>query len=310
MSETFERLFAGGFKGIIAGFLMCAVSTVAFCEGTPTTPATPAGPEAAEKGADQDLKFRITTTMGVIEGKLFYKQAPKTVSNFVELARKGFYNGIIFHRVIKEFMIQTGDPKGNGTGGPGYTFADEIIPELKHSKPGMLSMANSGPNTNGSQFFITVKETPNLDGRHAVFGEVTSGLDVAIKISEVKTAPGDRPEKDLKMDKVEILGDWFKPVAVEKIKEMGEDDLKKLTQKPIETLLKKIGEAQSLGNLQKASFGQARSRGDKAQVEFSADFEKSKGAQLLLYGEVKNNNFEILQFQFAKGDATKTMLKK
>lgn len=253
---------------------------------------------------EKELKVKITTSMGVIEAKLYDKQTPKTVSNFVELARKKFYDGIIFHRVIPNFMIQTGDPKGNGTGGPGYNFADEIVPELKHSKAGILSMANSGPNTNGSQFFITVKETPHLDGRHTVFGEVTSGLDVAIKISEAK-ATNDKPNQDIKMEKVEIIGDSFKPVAVEKIKEVSDEELKKITTKPIENLLKKIGEAQALGALQKATFGQSRARGDKAQVEYQADFEKNKGAQLLLYGEIKGGNFEILQFQFAKGDGSK-----
>ena len=253
---------------------------------------------------EKELKVKITTTMGIIEAKLFYQQTPKTVSNFVELARKGFYNGILVHRVIPNFMIQTGDPKGNGTGGPGYNFADEIVPELKHTKAGILSMANSGPNTNGSQFFVTVKETPHLDGRHTVFGEVTSGLDVAIKISEAKSQ-NDKPVTDIKMDKVEIIGDWFKPVAVEKIKEVSDDEIKKITAKPIETLLKKIGEAQSLGALQKATFGTSRARGDKAQVEYQADFEKNKGAQLLLYGELKGGNFDILQFQFAKGDGGK-----
>ena len=253
---------------------------------------------------EKELKVKITTTMGIIEAKLFYQQTPKTVSNFVELARKGFYNGSLVHRVIPNFMIQTGDPKGNGTGGPGYNFADEIVPELKHTKAGILSMANSGPNTNGSQFFVTVKETPHLDGRHTVFGEVTSGLDVAIKISEAKSQ-NDKPVTDIKMDKVEIIGDWFKPVAVEKIKEVSDDEIKKITAKPIETLLKKIGEAQSLGALQKATFGTSRARGDKAQVEYQADFEKNKGAQLLLYGELKGGNFDILQFQFAKGDGGK-----
>lgn len=253
---------------------------------------------------NKELKVKITTNMGVIEAKLFHKQTPKTVSNFVELARKGFYNGIIFHRVIPNFMIQTGDPKGNGTGGPGYNFADEFVPELKHTKPGILSMANAGPNTNGSQFFITVKETPHLDGRHTVFGEVTSGMDIATKISEAKSQ-NDKPVTDIKMEKVEIIGDWFKPVAVEKIKEVGEDELKKMTAKPIENLLKKIGEAQALGSLQKTTFGQSRARGDKAQVEYQADFEKNKGAQILLYGEIKGNSFEILQFQFAKGDPNK-----
>ncbi len=263
--------------------------------------ALPASAQDNKATPDQDLKVKITTNMGVIEAKLFHKQAPKTVSNFVELARKGFYNGIVFHRVIPDFMIQTGDPKGNGTGGPGYAFADEFVPELKHSKPGMLSMANSGPNTNGSQFFITVKETPHLDNRHSVFGEVTSGMDVAINISKAKTT-ADRPEKEIKMEKVEIIGDWFKPVAVEKIKEMGEDELKKLTQKTVENLLKKIGEAQNLGAMEKATWTQGRSKSDKAQVEYAADFAKNKGAQILLFGEIKGSNFDVLQFQFAKGD--------
>jgi len=256
------------------------------------------------KAGEEDLRVKITTSMGVIEAKLFHKQAPKTVSNFVELARKGFYNGIVFHRVIPDFMIQTGDPQGNGTGGPGYAFADEFSPELKHSKAGMFSMANSGPNTNGSQFFITVKETPHLDNRHSVFGEVVSGLDVAIAISKVKTT-SDRPDKEIKMDKVEIVGDWFKPVAVEKIKEIGDEDLKKLTQKPVENLLRKIAEAQGLGALQKANWNQGRAKGDKAQVEYMADFAKNKGAQILLFGEVKGTTFDVLQFQFAKGDPSK-----
>jgi cyclophilin family peptidyl-prolyl cis-trans isomerase len=130
---------------------------------------------------ENNLKFKITTSMGVIEGVLFHKEAPKTVPNFAKLARSGFYNGIIFHRVIPKFMIQTGDPKGDGTGGPGYSFADEFGPGLKHAKPGLLSMANAGPNTNGSQFFITVAPTPHLDNRHAIFGEVTSGYEIARK---------------------------------------------------------------------------------------------------------------------------------
>ncbi len=159
----------------------------------------------------KELKVKITTNMGVIEGKLFHDKVPKTVENFVTLARKGFYNGIVFHRVIPKFMIQTGDPQGNGTGGPGYKFADEFHKDLKHSKAGIFSMANSGPNTNGSQFFITVAATPWLDGKHSVFGEVTKGEDIAIKISEAPTAAGDRPAKEIKMEKVEIIGDWYQP---------------------------------------------------------------------------------------------------
>lgn len=134
----------------------------------------------------------LHTTQGEIVIKLFRDKAPLTTANFLNLADEGFYDGIIFHRVIKDFMAQVGDPltkeKGKealwGTGGPGYMIADEFDPELKHDKPGIVSMANSGPNTGGSQFFITHVATPWLDGKHAVFGEVTDGLDVLMKIKK------------------------------------------------------------------------------------------------------------------------------
>ncbi len=151
------------------------------------------------------VKVNIETTLGLIEVKLFAAEAPKTVDNFVKLANKGFYDGIIFHRVIPDFMIQTGDPTGTGMGGPGYQFADEFTAKQKHSKPGILSMANSGPNTNGSQFFITVAPTPWLDGKHAVFGEVTGGMDIATKISMVNRDRNDKPIKEIKMIKVTVL---------------------------------------------------------------------------------------------------------
>lgn len=255
----------------------------------------------AADGKDQELKVKITTTLGVIEAKLFHKEAPNTVANFVELARKGFYNGIVFHRVIPKFMIQTGDPKGNGTGGPGYAFGDEFSPNLKHSKPGIFSMANSGPNTNGSQFFITVAPTPHLDNRHSVFGEVVTGMDIATKISEVDRDGSDRPKKELKMEKVEIIGDWYKPVAVAKSKELSEDDLKKISKSGAEKLLKAIGEAQGLGALGKSNFAQSRAKGSSAQVIYDAEFAKAKKAHIVLMGEVKGENFEVQQFQFDRG---------
>jgi cyclophilin family peptidyl-prolyl cis-trans isomerase len=145
------------------------------------------------------------TTLGNFTIELFEKQVPNTVGNFVKLAEKNFYDGVVFHRVIDGFMIQGGDPTGTGRGGPGYTFADEIDPTLKHNSEGILSMANAGPNTNGSQFFITLVPTPHLDGKHAVFGKVVEGIDVVRKIGKTKTSkPGDRPVVDVVMNKVTI----------------------------------------------------------------------------------------------------------
>ncbi|MGX1929429.1 peptidylprolyl isomerase [Flagellimonas sp. 2504JD4-2] len=159
----------------------------------------------------------IQTTQGDIIVKLEHEKTPVTVANFVSLAEgnnpyvadslkgKKYYDGIIFHRIIKDFMIQGGDPTGTGRGNPGYKFKDEFHDSLAHSKKGILSMANSGPTTNGSQFFITHKETPWLNGKHTVFGEVVSGIDVVDTIANVKTLPGDKPEVDVVMNKVEIV---------------------------------------------------------------------------------------------------------
>jgi cyclophilin family peptidyl-prolyl cis-trans isomerase len=132
----------------------------------------------------KEYNATIKTNKGDIELKLYATQAPTTVNNFVCLAEDGFYDGLTFHRVIKDFMIQGGDPAGSGRGGPGYTFNDEFDPKLKHDRPGVLSMANAGANTNGSQFFITHVPTPWLDGKHSVFGQVTKGQDVVDAIEQ------------------------------------------------------------------------------------------------------------------------------
>lgn len=158
------------------------------------------------------LSAVFNTTLGEFEIELFHKDCPETVWNFVNLAegrqktsKEGpFYNGIIFHRVIRGFMIQGGDPEGSGRGGPGYRFGDEFKPHLKHNTEGILSMANAGPGTNGSQFFITLAPTPHLDGRHTVFGKVIRGMDVVKKIGETPTAAMDRPRTDVVINTLEI----------------------------------------------------------------------------------------------------------
>jgi peptidyl-prolyl cis-trans isomerase A (cyclophilin A) len=162
---------------------------------------------------------RFETTEGAFNIRLFDKEAPNTVANFVGLAegtkewkdpatgerkKTPFYEGVIFHRVINGFMIQGGDRLGQGTGGPGYTFADEFHPSLRHDRAGILSMANAGPNTNGSQFFITLGPTPHLDRRHSVFGEVVDGLDVVRRIGAVPTGRQDRPVKPVVINRITI----------------------------------------------------------------------------------------------------------
>jgi cyclophilin family peptidyl-prolyl cis-trans isomerase len=145
----------------------------------------------------------LHTSEGAIELELYPDDAPKTVENFVKLSRDGFYEGVIFHRVIPDFMIQGGDPTGTGTGGPGYEFEDEFNQHLVVR--GALAMANAGPNTNGSQFFIvTAEATPWLDGKHTVFGKVTSGMDVVDRIAEADRDANDRPRNPVTIDRVEI----------------------------------------------------------------------------------------------------------
>lgn len=144
------------------------------------------------------------TTEGSFSIELFEDKAPVTTKNFIDLVEKGFYNGVIFHRVIDGFMIQGGDPTGTGRGGPGYTIKDEFHADLNHDSEGILSMANAGPNTGGSQFFITLAATPWLDRRHAVFGKVKEGMDVVQKIGKTKTGAGDRPVKEVRINTVSV----------------------------------------------------------------------------------------------------------
>jgi peptidyl-prolyl cis-trans isomerase A (cyclophilin A) len=178
-----------------------------------------AAPLAAQSKLKPGVYANFTTSEGNFTIRLFDKEAPKTVENFVGLAegtkewtdprtnqktKQPYYDGLIFHRVIDGFMIQGGDPLGQGTGGPGFKFADEFNPKLRHTKAGILSMANSGPNTNGGQFFITLGPTPHLDDKHSIFGEVVTGMDIVRKIGSTKTGAGNKPAKDIVIKSVKI----------------------------------------------------------------------------------------------------------
>lgn len=153
----------------------------------------------------ENRKIKFTTNKGVFVAEMFEDKAPLTTKNFIELVEKGFYDGIIFHRVIDGFMIQGGDPTGTGMGGPGYKIKDEFGEGLKHDDEGILSMANAGPNTGGSQFFITLAPTPWLNGHHAIFGKVVEGMDVVRLIGVVPTDFRDRPREAVTMENVEVV---------------------------------------------------------------------------------------------------------
>ena len=178
--------------------LLCAAAAVCFPLLLPRVVC------AAEGEAPRRPVAVFSTNMGQFKAELYTDLAPVTAGNFIDLARRGFYNGVIFHRVIDRFMIQGGDPTGTGTGGPGYKIEDEFGPGLAHDAPGVLSMANAGPNTGGSQFFITLVPTPWLDGKHAIFGRIVEGMDVVEAIGHVETAQGDRPVKDVVMQSVVV----------------------------------------------------------------------------------------------------------
>ena len=171
-----------------------------------TTGCSAAGMNDKDKGAKKMANpvAVFETNHGTFEIELFEDKVPITAKNFIDLAEKGFYDGLIFHRVIDGFMIQGGDPNGMGTGGPGYTIPDEFHKDLKHDSEGVLSMANAGPNTGGSQFFITLAATPWLDGHHSVFGKVVKGMDVVREIGKVDTDFQDKPLAKVVMEKVTI----------------------------------------------------------------------------------------------------------
>lgn len=249
--------------------------------------------DPSKKNTANDVIAVLDTNYGTITVKLYHKRAPITVSNFVELARKGFYNNLSFHRIVPGFVIQGGDPQGSGVGGPGYQFDDEFHPELKHTRKGILSMANAGPGTNGSQFFITLSATPHLDGRHSVFGEVLQGLDVLDAIAGVKVDSSSKPQTAVTMKSVKITGE-FEPVQFKKYMRKSEADVKKYTEKVARFVFDSLA-AQSandaityvpLGKLQDVRLTQFTSQRDEVVAIYVAKGEKYD-LQIYIKGHVK-----------------------
>lgn len=235
--------------------------------------------DQSELGDGMFAEFK--TNHGDFIVKLHYEKAPLTVANFVALAEgtngmvteedkigKPFYDGLIFHRIIKDFMIQGGDPKGNGSGGPGYRFPDEFDPSLQHDSKGVLSMANSGPSTNGSQFFITLKETPWLNGMHTVFGKVVKGQEIVDTIGEIETAQSDIPVEDVVLEKVIIIRNGNPKL----------DDF--------ETLLKDLEKKQEKNQ---AAKGKVQAKNEKKFDKFFKDAEELESGVQIHYVE-KNDN--------------------
>ena len=197
----------------LLGFVFIVFATLIACQSTVDQPvqtqteveAETGEPEVQQEEPQMNQHALFKTNKGNFEIELFQDKAPLTTDNFIKLVGEGFYNGVIFHRVIPNFMIQGGDPTGTGTGGPGYTIPDEFHPALKHDSKGILSMANSGPNTGGSQFFVTVAATPWLDGKHAIFGKVVEGQDVVDKISLLPVGPQDKPTEDVVIESITLV---------------------------------------------------------------------------------------------------------
>lgn len=261
-------------------------------------------------GLHAAVTAKMTTSLGSIEIRLYDDKTPKTVSNFVELARKGFYDGVTFHRIVPGFVIQGGDPKGTGAGGPGYCFEDEIVPGLTHSKAGILSMANAGSDTNGSQFFITLAPTPHLDRKHTVFGEVVNGMDTVNKIAATKSkssASEPAASPGVVIQKVEIIGD-FKPVPFARTKELTDEELEKALKPRVADLaaaISKSANAGLTGKFLKATMDQGRSKCAEGQAIFSLEYEKKAKAKLVIYGRTSGDGFEISQLQWGVEDREK-----
>lgn len=266
----------------------------------------------------------IETNKGEMVLQLYYQETPVTVANFVSLAEgsnpfvadslkdKKYYDGVIFHRVIKDFMIQGGDPSGTGRGGPGYKFEDEIVDSLEHDAKGILSMANAGPATNGSQFFITHAPTPHLNGRHTVFGKIVKGLEVVDSIANVKTSPGDnKPMEDVVMEKVTIIRNGKDARKFDAVEVMNgyfdevnkrEEKIKAVADATAEEFGTQKSEAEELPSGLKILFLNKAENGEKPQ---EGSYVKVNYAGYLDTGKLFDSNVEDIAEKFGAVDAVR-----
>jgi cyclophilin family peptidyl-prolyl cis-trans isomerase len=253
--------------------------------------------------AAEELRAQLTTSQGEIEVRLLAARAPRAVGAFVALARRGAFDGTKVLRILPGLTVELGGGREGGADtGPGYCLDDEIDPELLHDKAGVVSMADAGPDAGVNRFLITLAPAPRLDGKHAVFGEVSKGMDVLSRIGAAKVV-GTRPVEPIVITKVTIAGELASSLP-EPTRELGKAEVDKLASDKARELATGIGRTLGLGKLQRLAIVSARSRCEETQAEYEADFGPGgKGARLLLYGRASGAGFDVQQFQFGRGSA-------
>ncbi len=258
-----------------------------------------AAPATAPSSPPTPAKAVIKTSMGNIEVLLAVAKTPQAVSNFVSLAKKGFYNGQVFFRVVPGFLIQAGAPDGTNAGDPGYDIEKDTAHKLKHDKPGIIAfVAGESGYIHGSQFVITLRAAPHLDRRQQIFGEVVSGLEVVQKISETPTRAA-KPIKDVKINSIEITPADIALTNVKTHRLLQPQDIQQLTVTQANLLAQKFGEAQKLGALQKLTLVATAANGGKIQANYAAEFAERRTAKVIVYGRLdRKEEFRLQESQF------------
>lgn len=244
------------------------------------------------------LSATVSTTLGDIVIELRAEDAPRAVGNFVALARSGFYDGTAFHVIVPGFMVQAGGPKDEPARGPGYCFDDEASVRMHHDLPGIVSMANTGPNTNGSQFMILLAPARQLDGKQTAFGRVTGGMPVVERLGKIRVEKG-RPVETVSVRSVTISGGPPPPQPATR-RELPSAELARLADAGAREVLTKLGTALGLGALDRFGVDRAMSRCTTGELSYRADFAQAKGASLRLYGQVEAEHFTIRQLAFGR----------